>query len=374
MIAQDKGTCCADRAHEVTASQLRSLTAATGVEPCLPWQAAVAEFGRAFDGRPIPRPDVSVDAFEIGVIGLSGVGKSSLLNALLAPTLELLPSGGIGPLTGVPIRIRHEQMPSLRVTYRGGATRHWQRDSTTAAFLARIHEHISGSGAVGCDSLEVGWSSPLLETGLTVVDLPGLGIANDAYAQHTRAWLEQAKAVLVVTDRAGVADSVVTALRRSGFLTRVASGQADLICVVTKLDQVADDARRSDRSGSKWSTCFRSIVEQAESELLGQLTAILRYENPHRDADADARARDSFRVFGVSSLEHRRVVERDEEQRPRLHLAESSGVPSVRRALTALARLRSSIWMSELLDRVSSAPERATLLPELLSLVDTEGL
>lgn len=338
------------------------------------WQAAVVAFGQALHGAFEPRRDESRAGLEVGVVGLSGVGKSSLLNALIAPALDVLPSGGIGPLTGVPIRIRYAPVGTLRVTYLGGFVRQWHRDSTTAAFLAEIHDHVSGPRAADCETLEVGWPCPLLETGLTIVDLPGLGIVNDAYAAHTETWLRQANAILVVTDRAGIADSVVSSLRRSGFLARVANGRADLMGVVTKLDQVADDARRNDRSGATWSTCFRAIAERAETELLEQLAAVLRYEQPRAEHLASGRVQDAIRAFGVSSREHRRVVERDEEQRPKLHLAESSGVPSLRRALIALGRLRSSAWTSELFDHVCAAPDRATLLPELISLVDMEGM
>ena len=133
--------------------------------------------------------------------------------------------------------------------------------------------------------------------------------------------------------------------------------------------------RRRDRSVQSWSSCFRSIVEQAEAELLSQIDAVLRYEQGLPvGIHGGANLRQAIRVFGVSSREYQRVVERDEEDRSRLHLAESSGVPAVRRALIALARLRSSPWTSEILDRVRSAPNFASLLPELISLVDMEGL
>lgn len=86
-----------------------------------PWQVAVADFARALGGSPVPVKDQEPLSFEIGIVGLSGVGKSSLLNALIAPTHELLPSGGVGPLTGVPVRIRRAPVATLRVRYHGRA-------------------------------------------------------------------------------------------------------------------------------------------------------------------------------------------------------------------------------------------------------------
>ena len=421
---------------------------------CRPWQVAVAEFGRALGCSPGSVEGQEARSFEIGIVGLSGVGKSSLLNALIAPTCELLPSGGVGPLTGVPVRIRHARGATLRVKYldrawfldalakingsasggtkdelgrlslictgdqyatrdlawlaqamqhalrpdvakapdetertrgtlrrvhellhREGSVRQWDSESPDGSFFRLIHEHISGSSAALCETIELGWPSAMLENQVTLVDLPGLGMVSDSYSRHTNAWVEHARAILVVTDRAGVTESMVTCLRRNGFLRRVVEGGADLLGVVTKLDQVTDDVRRRDRSTLSWSQCFRAITEQAETELLNQINAVLRYEHgPPLGGHAGASLRAAIRVFGVSSREHQRVVARDPEDRPRLLIRESSGVPAVRRALAALARLRSSAWRSEILDRVRAAPDAATLLPELFSLVELEGL
>jgi GTP-binding protein EngB required for normal cell division len=416
-----------------------------------PWQDAVAEFGVAIRCSP-PRAERHANRpFEIGVVGLAGVGKSSLLNALIAPRRELLPSGGIGPLTGVPVRLCFASVPTLRVRYLGrawwldaltklggsglsshelgrlslactgnqyairdrgwleravqyalqpgvvkppdahretiealrplrellacgGIDRQWNGDPSDGALFRHIHEHVAGQRAALCERVDVGWPSSLLEAGLVVVDLPGLGTASDSHSQHTDVWVKTAKAIVVVTDRAGIAESVDACLRRSGFLNRVADGDADLLGVVTKLDQVTDDTRRRDRSGQKWSSCFRQTVERAETEMLGQLAGVLRPERGARiGRGLGSNLTAAIRVFGVSSREYRRVVERDDEERPRLYLSESTGIPAVRRALVALGRLRSSQWTSDLLDRVRADSDVATLLPALISLVEMEG-
>lgn len=416
------------------------------------WETDLKVFGKSLGCSPGHEEAEETIPFEIGVIGLAAVGKSTLLNALVAPTLPLVPAGGVGPLTGTAVRIRYASSATLRVTYldrswlvetlakheRGaslssdelgrlslvcagnqyavrhpawlahavryvldpdavkapddseetvqalrrvhevlvgdGGERAWESDSPDGEFFRRIHDHVAGRHAGLCGSVEVGWPSPMLEAGLVLVDLPGLGAAYDAHSRHTEAWLRQARAVLVVTDRSGIAESVVTALRRNGFLTRVANGQADLIAVMTKLDQVTDDARRHEEPRKPWSMCFRSVVAAAETELLGQLGTVFAVESEHGAGAADAIVRGAIRVFGASSREHQRLVSRDDDDPPRLLIPESTGIPAVRRALTALARLRSSSWTSDLLDRVRASPDFAKLLPELMAMIDMEGL
>lgn len=424
-----------------------------GTVRCRPWQRAVAEFGETL-GCPAPPSEAQeLMPLEVGIIGLSGVGKSSLLNALVAPTRELLPSGGVGPLTGVPVRICHAATATLRVKYldrtwlldvlarlgsghsrlasdelgrlslictgdqyaarnpawlaqalryalqpdtapppnggsrsqealrdvhellqRAGTGREWESAAPDGPFFRRIHEHVSGASAALCERIELGWPSAMLEAGAVLVDLPGLGMASDAYSRQTSTWLERATAIAVIVDRAGIAESMVTSLRRSGFLNRVLTGEADLIGVMTKLDQVTDDIRRRDGSGQSWARCFRTVAVQAETELSSQIAGVLRYEQETQNAaHLAANLRAGIRVFGVSSREHRRVVQYDPEDQPRLHIPESSGVPAVRRALVGLSRLRSTAWTSEILGRVRRSPDVATLLPQLFSLVDMEG-
>jgi hypothetical protein len=418
------------------------------------WQSAVEQFGRSLGCSP-PRSEAQRPGLvEIGVVGLSGVGKSSLLNALVAPAHELLPSGGVGPLTGVPVHVRHARTATLRVKYvdptwlldalarldgdraalssseigrlsllcagdqyaardpvwlgqairyalqpdtamppaderracttlrsacalvrRAGTSVAWETEVPDGVFFRRVHEHIAGASAALCERIEIGWPSAMLESGAVLVDLPGLGMVSDTYSPHTSAWLERARAVAIVVDRAGIAESIVTCLRRCGFLNRVITGEADLFGIVTKLDQVADDVRRRDGATQSWARCFRAVARCAETEFTSQIAGVLRYEEARPGIDpAAATPLAGICVFGVSSREHGRVVQADPDDRPRLHIPESSGIPAVRRALAALACLRSDAGSSAVLDCVRRCSDAAARLPELFSLVDVEGL
>ena len=50
-------------------------------------------------------------------LGNSGVGKSTLINALVAGGGHLVPSGGVGPLTAQALTVRYGAEPKLEVEY-----------------------------------------------------------------------------------------------------------------------------------------------------------------------------------------------------------------------------------------------------------------
>ena len=58
-------------------------------------------------------------------LGNSGVGKSTLINALVADGHTVVQSGGIGPLTAQAISVRYGEQPRIEVEYHGTG-RLWQ--------------------------------------------------------------------------------------------------------------------------------------------------------------------------------------------------------------------------------------------------------
>ena len=57
-------------------------------------------------------------SFCVCVLGQSAVGKSTLLNAIVAKDNTILPAGGLGPLTALATEVRYNDDPYFLVTYR----------------------------------------------------------------------------------------------------------------------------------------------------------------------------------------------------------------------------------------------------------------
>lgn len=81
----------------------------------------------------------SRETLDVGFVGESQVGKSTLLNALIGA--YALPSGGVGPLTAQAIHVRHSEEPFFVVQYHG-------RKKLNEARFA-IESFLSGEAARG---------------------------------------------------------------------------------------------------------------------------------------------------------------------------------------------------------------------------------
>jgi len=410
-------------------------------------------------------------------LGASGVGKSTLINALVAGQEIILPSGGIGPLTALAMEVRYGDVPAFEADYhsagslwqgivfpleRGHAAalkaatgvdadvvvpaefradvqaepelidpvgsddsemrkrlelfrkqaqllvkgnqdsnadlpylvdslretagmkrtwgtsgspededrlrgikgalvlakagkRHRRELAGDAPSLRRdLHEHASGFLAPLIKELQVRWHSPLLKTGMVLVDLPGVGVAGDAYKQVTRKWInERAKAVVLVVDRAGITESSADLLRTSEFLTRLLFSADErshdpvvLAVAVARLDDVAEDEWAKDKSRKK-SDHLAEQFDRARSLIRAQLRQEL--ERVWESGDEQVRKAqrsviqqlcDELMVFPLSAPQYRRLLANDADDMPFIRDIEQSGIPAMQRGLTGVAVAR----------------------------------
>lgn len=422
------------------------------------------------------------DGITVCFLGNSGIGKSTLLNALAAGDKQLLPAGGIGPLTAQATEVHFSEKPSFSVVYQKkvklmqvgfalerrlerlskgkakpptastfaegletdeqkelieeekdiaakeeaevsvdpvegyikqarllitgnqfgqqslpylvdaiqvacGVKMHWNSEfdpddmarvtrikqvlefakagkahterqgDDPVNFMKQLMEHAAGFLSPLIQKIEVGWPAELLKEGVVLVDLPGVGIAQDTYREITKRYVrEQARAVVLVVDRAGPTDATIDLLRTSGYWDRLVGAADDpaadpchMLIAVTRVDDVANEEWANTSHISKDSRpkkrdvfvdrveAFRPRIREQIKEQLSKLTS--------SDNEVVQRARQaavenllgSLQVHPVSAPEYRRVITGDEEDRSFLPNIEMTGIPMLKQSLADLS-------------------------------------
>ncbi len=228
-------------------------------------------------------------------------------------------------------------------------------------FMIELRDHAAGFLAPLIRHIELGWPSAVLEGGLRLVDLPGVGITSDAYRVVTEKWVrEKARAVCLVVNRAGIDSASADLLRTSGFLNRLLHSTDDpdadpvqLIVAVTMLDAVAtaeyqnerqiklhaDDRSRRVHLADIRGRVPAVIAAQLETELK---RIIVDIEGAAREASEAAieRVLAKLEVYPVTAHEFIKFMQQDEEDRPFIHAPEESGVPAMQTALSCVVQAR----------------------------------
>lgn len=231
--------------------------------------------------------------------------------------------------------------------------------SSEPNFQNRLHEHATGYLAPLIRDLTVKWNAEGLKGGLTLVDLPGVGIADDVRAGITEKWIrEHAKAIVLVVDKSGVREPEAELLRNTGFLNRLLHASSDptsdpvtLVVAVTKIDDVAEEHFRNGRSinpSKKKPEYLAELCEQfrvqIRSQVELQLTKVWRASSGLSEEKAEVIQEiiAKLQVFPVSAPQLRMLLAKDSDDPPFIKTAEQSNVPQMLDALRHVVQIRAA--------------------------------
>lgn len=176
---------------------------------------------------------ISEGRFFVACVGQFKRGKSTLINALIGE--PVLPVGFI-PVTAVPTVIRYGEELKARLKDRDFA---WHEIPVSDVKLY-VSEENNPENSKGITGVEIFIPSPLLSTGMCLVDTPGLGSVFSGNTAATQDFIPHIDAALVVLGAdpplAGEELTTVEAVSRN---------VQDLIVVLNKADRTTDEERRA---------------------------------------------------------------------------------------------------------------------------------
>jgi hypothetical protein len=174
---------------------------------------------------------VSEGRFYVACIGQFKRGKSTLINALIgAPVLPV----GFIPVTAVPTVIRYGERESARVRGRDAS---W-REIAVSELGEYVSEEHNPENVKGIAGVEVFVPSPMLASGMCIVDTPGLGSVFTGNTAATEAFIPHIDAALVV-----IGADPPLAGEELALVEAVGRNVEDLILVINKADRTTDEER-----------------------------------------------------------------------------------------------------------------------------------
>ena len=213
---------------------------------------------------------VSEGRFYVACLGQFKRGKSTLINALIGT--PILPVGFI-PVTAVPTVIRFGEREKARVRGRDAS---W-REIAVPDLGEYVSEEHNPENAKGIAGVEVFVPSPLLASGMCLVDTPGLGSVFTGNTAATESFIPHIDAALVV-----IGADPPLAGEELALVEAVGRNVEDLILVINKADRTTDEERAAAADFT------RQLLEKRLQRPAGpvfEVSAAERLENrgPERD-------------------------------------------------------------------------------------------
>ena len=235
---------------------------------------------------------------------------------------------------------------------KNGKTRICEGTADPSTFLAELRNHASGFLAPLIKDLTVYWNSEVLAGGVTLVDLPGVGISGDVYRDVTRKWIrEKAQAVVLVVDHRGITEPVAELLRKSEFLNRLLYSADDptndpvLLVTVVKVDDIAESHWVEDKSRPKRAhfaeVCAKS-VPMIREQVRQQLEAVWSSDQGVSETRRQVlnNILNTLQVHPLSAIQFRKALANDDDDRPFIADTGQSNIPGFQHCLQELAQKR----------------------------------
>ncbi len=222
-------------------------------------------------------------------------------------------------------------------------------------YFKEVNLHAAGFLAPLIKRLNVQWPSPLLERGVVLVDLPGIGIDADEYRNVTAAYVrDKARAVILVVDNRGAPQALINLLVHTGYWERLvgavdnpADDPCTLLMAVTRIDDLTDEAYAATADVEPRPRKRDIFLAQAEKvkqalrlQVQEQFQRIAVSDNPDLAAarqQALERLLGSLEIHPVSAPHFRRLQAHDPDDPTFLSTDEESGIPGLRDSLQRIA-------------------------------------
>ena len=204
----------------------------------------------------------------VACVGQFKRGKSTLLGALVGD--RILPTGVV-PVTTVPTVVRYGPSKAARVRFQGGSWTAIDPDNI-AQFVSEEQNPQNAKGVAG---VEVFCASPLLATGISLVDTPGLGSIFAANTEATHALIPHIDAALVVLG----ADPPIAG-EELMLVEQLGKQVQDLLVVLNKADKATDSEREIARSFTQ------RVLEKRLHRPIGPIYEISAEERLHNRGPA----------------------------------------------------------------------------------------
>jgi len=206
--------------------------------------------------------------FYVACIGQFKRGKSTLLDALVGE--PILPTGVV-PVTTVPTVLRYGIQRTARVLI----DEKWH--PTSPDDLAQyVSEELNPENRKQVGGVEVFLPSPLLASGMCLVDTPGIGSVFAGNTATTQDFIPQIDAAMLVVG----ADPPISG-EELALIEAVAGNVDHILIVLNKIDRVSPTERE------QASAFARKVVEARLKKAVGRIYEVSALNNLHRSPDAD---------------------------------------------------------------------------------------